>query len=127
MAVNTDFVGRTYPPSGPYAVSAADIAAFAAAVGATDPVHTDAEAARAAGYADVEDNTLMDEVKGHQLPSAMILRIADQNTRQKAIELWKQIPKRGSFSRETISEVGFQPKDFVGERFESLALYWASL
>lgn len=53
MAVNTDFVGRTYPPSGPYAVSAADIAAFAAAVGATDPVHTDAEAARAAGYADV--------------------------------------------------------------------------
>ena len=29
------------------------IAAFAAAVGATDPVHTDAEAARAAGYRDV--------------------------------------------------------------------------
>lgn len=51
--VNTDLVGRTYPPSGPYAVSAADIAAFAAAVGATDPVHTDPEAARAAGYRDV--------------------------------------------------------------------------
>ena len=34
-------------------MSAEDIAAFAAAVGATDPVHTDVEAARAAGYADV--------------------------------------------------------------------------
>jgi acyl dehydratase len=53
MAVNTDFIGRTYPPSGPYAVTADDIAAFAAAVRATDPIHTDAEAARAAGYADV--------------------------------------------------------------------------
>ncbi len=53
MAVNTDFVGRTYPPSGPYAVDAALVTSFAAAVGATDPVHTDAEVARAAGYADV--------------------------------------------------------------------------
>ena len=53
MAVNPDFVGRTYPPNGPYAVDAALIAAFAAAVGSADPVHTDAEAARAAGYADV--------------------------------------------------------------------------
>lgn len=53
MAVNPDFVGRSYPPSGPYAVDAGLIAAFAAAVGATDPVHTDAEAARAAGHADV--------------------------------------------------------------------------
>ncbi|MBM6404823.1 MaoC family dehydratase N-terminal domain-containing protein [Phycicoccus sp. CSK15P-2] len=53
MAVNPDFVGRTYPPSGPYPVDAALVADFARAVGATDPVHTDAEAARAAGYADV--------------------------------------------------------------------------
>ncbi len=53
MAVNPDFVGRTYPPSGPYVVDADAIAAFAAAVGATDPVHTDAKAARAAGYPDV--------------------------------------------------------------------------
>ena len=53
MAVNPSFVGRTYPPSGPYAVDAALIAAFAAAVGATDPVHTDPDAARAAGYDDV--------------------------------------------------------------------------
>jgi acyl dehydratase len=53
MAVNADFVGRSYPPSGPYAVDAASLAAFAAAVGSTDPVHSDPEAARAAGYADV--------------------------------------------------------------------------
>lgn len=53
MAVNPDFAGRTYPPSGPYAVDAALIAAFAAAVGSTDPVHTDAAAAQAAGYVDV--------------------------------------------------------------------------
>ncbi len=53
MAVNTDFQGRTYPPSGPYAVTAAELAAFAAAVGASDPIHSDARAARAAGYADV--------------------------------------------------------------------------
>ena len=51
--VNPEFVGRTYPPSGPYAVSAAQIAAFAAAVGTDDPLHKDAEAARAAGHADV--------------------------------------------------------------------------
>lgn len=53
MSANLDFAGRVYPPTGPYAVSAADIAAFAAAIGATDPVHTDPEAARAAGYRDV--------------------------------------------------------------------------
>jgi len=43
MPVNPDFAGRTYPPSGPYAVEADSIAAFAAAVGSADPVHTDAE------------------------------------------------------------------------------------
>jgi acyl dehydratase len=53
MAVNQDFAGHSYPPSGPYAVDAAALAAFAAAVGSTDPVHTSAEAARAAGYPDV--------------------------------------------------------------------------
>lgn len=53
MTVNTDFAGRSMPPAGPFAVDAALIAQFAAAVGASDPIHTDAEAARAAGYADV--------------------------------------------------------------------------
>jgi acyl dehydratase len=53
MPVNADFQGRSYPPSGPYAVTAADIAAFASAVGSDDPVHHDPEVARGAGYADV--------------------------------------------------------------------------
>ena len=53
MPVNADFVGRTYPPSPPYAVGSAKIREFAEAVGSTDPVHTDAETARARGYRDV--------------------------------------------------------------------------
>lgn len=53
MPVNADFQGRSYPPSGPYAVSAAEIAAFADAVGSDDALHHDPEAARAAGHADV--------------------------------------------------------------------------
>ncbi len=53
MPVNADFQGRSYPPSGPYAVTAAEIAAFASAVGSDDPVHHAADAARAAGYGDV--------------------------------------------------------------------------
>ena len=69
MAVNQEFVGRTYPPSGPYAVDADLIAAFAAAVGATDPVHTDPEAAQAAGYGDVV------------APPTMAVRFAQQSER----------------------------------------------
>ncbi|CAN5392789.1 MaoC family dehydratase N-terminal domain-containing protein [soil metagenome] len=53
MAVNLDFAGRAYPPTEPYAVPATRIAAFAEAVGATHPIHHDAEAAQARGYADV--------------------------------------------------------------------------
>lgn len=47
------FAGRTYPAGPPCAITAAEIAAFAAATGATSPLHTDAEAARAAGHRDV--------------------------------------------------------------------------
>lgn len=47
------FAGRVYPPAPVHVVSAAKIAEFARATGATSPLHTDAEAARAAGYADV--------------------------------------------------------------------------
>jgi acyl dehydratase len=53
MTLDRALVGRSYPPSAVYEVGRAKIAEFAAAVGATDPVHTDAEAARAAGYPDV--------------------------------------------------------------------------
>lgn len=53
MPVNAAVEGREYPRTAPYVVSRAKIAEFAAAVGATNPEHTDPEAARAAGYADV--------------------------------------------------------------------------
>ena len=53
MAVNEDFLGRSYPPTPPFAVGREHIRDFATAVGATDPVHHDVAAARAAGYADL--------------------------------------------------------------------------
>ncbi|HET7476084.1 MAG TPA: MaoC family dehydratase N-terminal domain-containing protein [Dermatophilaceae bacterium] len=53
MGVNAAFAGRSYPPIAPYAVGRAKIREFADAVGASDPVHREVEAARAAGYADV--------------------------------------------------------------------------
>ena len=53
MAVNTDYVGRTYPASEPYEVSRVKIADFAEAIGDRNPLYTDAAAAKAAGYRDV--------------------------------------------------------------------------
>jgi acyl dehydratase len=47
------FAGRTYPAGPVHTVSAAKIAEFARATGAASPLHTDAEAARRAGHADV--------------------------------------------------------------------------
>ncbi|HEX4813426.1 MAG TPA: MaoC family dehydratase N-terminal domain-containing protein [Nonomuraea sp.] len=53
MALNRDFVGRSYPPSAPYEVSRVKIKEFAAAIGDPNPLYRDREAARAAGYPDV--------------------------------------------------------------------------
>ncbi|MDP4501152.1 MaoC family dehydratase N-terminal domain-containing protein [Nonomuraea turcica] len=53
MALNRDFVGRTYPPSAPYEVSRVKIREFAAAIGDANPIYRDKEAAQAAGYRDV--------------------------------------------------------------------------
>lgn len=47
------FAGRTYPAGPVHTVSAAKIAEFARATGATSPLHIDSEAARAAGHAGV--------------------------------------------------------------------------
>lgn len=52
MAVNPALEGRTYT-SPPQAVTAEQIAAFADAVRASSPLHRDAAAAKAAGFADV--------------------------------------------------------------------------
>lgn len=53
VAPDTSFAGRTYPPGPVHEVSAAKIAEFARATSAEDPIHTDARAARTAGYADI--------------------------------------------------------------------------
>jgi acyl dehydratase len=53
MPVNEQSVGRVYPPTAPYGVSAAKIREFAEAVGATDAAHVDSAAAQALGYPDV--------------------------------------------------------------------------
>ncbi len=53
MGVNPDIAGRAYPPAPVYEVGREKIAEFAAAIGSTDPVHTDPDAARALGHPDV--------------------------------------------------------------------------
>lgn len=53
MPVNASVEGRVYPPTDPYLVGREKVREFARAVFAGHPIHTDPEAARAAGYADV--------------------------------------------------------------------------
>jgi len=52
VALNTDAVGKTYPPVA-YAVGREKVREFASAVGEEGPLHHDPGAAREAGYADV--------------------------------------------------------------------------
>ncbi|MEG8035743.1 MaoC family dehydratase N-terminal domain-containing protein [Sphingomonas sp. LR61] len=53
MSVNPELVGRTFPPAQPYLVGREKVREFSRAVFATNPVHHEPDAARAAGYADV--------------------------------------------------------------------------
>ena len=53
MAINTDYVGRTFEPSDPYEVSRVKIAEFADAIGEPSALCRDRAAAQAAGYPDV--------------------------------------------------------------------------
>jgi acyl dehydratase len=53
MPLDQSFVGRSWPPTEPYAVGREKIREFARAVGATDAAYHDPAAARALGYADV--------------------------------------------------------------------------
>lgn len=53
MAVNQDYVGRTFPPGEPYEVSRVKIREFADAIGDMSPVYRDQDAAVAAGHPDV--------------------------------------------------------------------------
>ena len=53
MAINTDYVGRTFEPSEPYEVSRVKIKEFADAIGEPSVLCRDRSAAQAAGYPDV--------------------------------------------------------------------------
>jgi len=53
VPVNTELVGREFPPTAPYLVGREKVREFARAVFADAPLHTDVDAARALGYADV--------------------------------------------------------------------------
>jgi acyl dehydratase len=53
VALNTEYIGRTYPVSDPYEVSRVKIAEFADAIGDPSPVYRDTAAAQAAGHPDV--------------------------------------------------------------------------
>ena len=53
MALNPEYVGRTFEPSAPYEVTRVKIAEFATAIGETSPLCFDREAAEKAGYPDV--------------------------------------------------------------------------
>ncbi|MGO1508730.1 MAG: FAS1-like dehydratase domain-containing protein [Microbacteriaceae bacterium] len=53
MPVNNELIGREFPPTPPYLVGREKVREFARAVFADAPLHTDVEAARALGYADV--------------------------------------------------------------------------
>lgn len=47
------FVGRAFPPAGPFQVGREKVREFAAAIGADDPLSLDLAAARAAGHPDL--------------------------------------------------------------------------
>jgi len=53
VAINTDYVGRTFEPSEPYEVSRVKIKEFADAIGEPSELCRDRAAAQAAGYPDV--------------------------------------------------------------------------
>ena len=53
MALNRDYIGRSFPPSEPYEVSRVKIAEFATAIGDPSPLCRDRDTAQAAGYPDV--------------------------------------------------------------------------
>ncbi|MFJ4046470.1 MaoC family dehydratase N-terminal domain-containing protein [Microbacterium sp. NPDC089987] len=53
MPVNSELVGREFPPTAPYLVGREKVREFARAVFADAPQHLDVEAARAAGYSDL--------------------------------------------------------------------------
>jgi len=53
MPLNKELIGREYPESSPFEVGREKIREFALAIGETNPVYSDENAALAAGYKDI--------------------------------------------------------------------------
>ncbi len=53
MAINPDFLGKTFPPGPAYEISRVKLAEFADAIGDPNPVYCDRSAAVEAGFPDV--------------------------------------------------------------------------
>lgn len=51
--MNPDFIGRSYPVTAPYLVGREKVREFARALGLTNAIHFDVQAAREVGYPDV--------------------------------------------------------------------------
>jgi len=53
LAINPDFLGKTFPPGPAYEISRVKLAEFADAIGDPNPVYRDRSAAADAGFPDV--------------------------------------------------------------------------
>jgi acyl dehydratase len=53
MAINREYLGKTFPPGEPYEVSRVKLAEFADAIGDPNPIYRDRVAAQEAGFPDV--------------------------------------------------------------------------
>jgi acyl dehydratase len=53
LAINPDFIGKTFPPSAPYEISRVKLAEFADAIGDPNPLYRDQAAAVEVGFPDV--------------------------------------------------------------------------
>jgi acyl dehydratase len=71
--INRSFVGRSYPPSEPYAVTRVKIREFADALGDENPVFRDVAAARALGHPDL--------VAPPTFPIVLTMGVAEQAVR----------------------------------------------
>ena len=78
MPVNTQAIGKTYEPT-LYAAGREKIKEYARAVGETNPVHLDEQAARAAGYADVVAPPMFTVVYSSPVGGPADLRPRDRN------------------------------------------------
>ena len=72
MALDSSAVGRSYPPTAPYAVGAEKVREFALAVGEDAAVTSDVDAARAAGYSGIVATPTFPFVLAWQALDAMV-------------------------------------------------------